>query len=415
MLKRILTQNLGWHSVEVSDGIEALAALSSKRFDLLLLDLEMPVFNGAEVLEVLRESPTLRDLPVVIVSQERRREIIMPLMEYNVAGYLLKPLRVELVTAKLEGLGLKEAAHYGKRDDTAARYVSRGSPALLIDGNLDYRHFFTAEAGRFGPVRDADSSAAGLALFRENPVDVVFVGTKLGVMRADMLVRKLRDAAGDRRIRVVGVIEGTNGTAPTFARRAEDKLEAGWDDRMVRTFVPSLFALEFGRFVLPTGSVAGVTELLPEFRRATASAVEQVFGMMLGSAVEAIHGPIEMTVALHSTITMDLDDRFRVSVIVQLSEAAVDEINGVLIGPDATSADRVATASELVNLVAGRLHAHAGEKKVKSVCSLPETVAHTVFEPPPRVAPEKGQIVFFRSTAGSSPFAVTLLMDAIAH
>jgi two-component system chemotaxis response regulator CheY len=415
VLKRILTQNLGWNGVEATDGIDALAKLSGSGFDLLLLDLDMPSFSGFEVLEVLRASSKHRDLPVVIVSQERRREIILKLKEHNVAGYLLKPLRAEQVAVKLNSLGLKATAHYGTRGEVSSLYVSPDEPALLIDGNLDYRHFFTSEAERYGPIRTADSAAAGLAAFRESPVNVVFVGTKLGVMGAEMLVKKLRDTAGERRVRIVGVIEGANGHQPTFARRAEDRVNAGWDDKMTRTFVPGVFASEFQRFVLRTGPVAMFTKVLPEFRLASASAVEQVFGMMLGSEVTPVQGPFEMTVALQSTIKMDLAGQFRVAVIVQLSEPAVDAINSVLIGPDASAADRAATASELVNLVAGRLHAHAGDREVSSVCSLPDTVTHGVFQPLPELSADEGHVMKFRTADSNAPFAVTLHIEQLTN
>ncbi|MFN7980630.1 MAG: response regulator [Vicinamibacterales bacterium] len=413
VLKRILTQNLGWTAVETGDGVEALDILSSKRFDLLLLDLEMPQCDGFEVLEVLRASPKLQDLPVVIVSQERRREIIVRLTEYNVAGYLLKPLRAEHVAARLSGLNLKATAHYGVRGEIAELCLTPDNPAMLIDGNLDFRHFFITEAERYGPVRGAESAAAGLAQFRQSPVELVFVGTKLGVMGAEMLVRKLRDASGDRRVRIISVVEGANGQVHTFTRRAEDRVQAGWDDQMTRTFVPSVFATEIQRFVRRTGAVAAFTKLLPEFRLASASAVEQVFGMMLGAEVETLYEPVDITVALQSTITMDLADQFKVSVIVQLSEAAVDEVNMVLIGEDASAGDRAATASELVNLTAGRLHAHAGDKEVKSVCSLPETITFGTFQPLPELPPEQGHIMRFRTSGGKAPFAVTLKIEAL--
>ena len=413
VLKRILTQTLGWNSTECNDGVEALDLLSSKPFDLLLIDLEMPQCDGFEVLEVLRASSKLRDLPVVIVSHERRRDVILRLTEFNVAGYFLKPLRAEHVAARLAGLGLKATAHYGIRGEVSELCVSAEHPAMLIDGNLDFRHFFVTEAERYGPVRVADSAAAGLAQFRASPVDVVFVGTKLGIMGGEMLVRKLRDAAGDRHVRIVSVIEGANGASHTFTRRAEDRVHARWDDQMTRTFVPAVFAQEFQRFVHSTGPVAAFTKTLPEFRLASASAVEQVFGKMLGSEVETVHDALEMTVALQSTIVLELADAFSVSVVVQLSEAAVDEVNGVLIGPDASNGDRVATASELVNLIAGRLQAHAGEKSVKCVCSLPETVTFAVPNPLPELPSELGHVIRFRTSGGKTPFAVTLKIETL--
>lgn len=406
VLRRILAQNLGWSVSESGDGVDALSQLSKRHFDLLLLDLEMPAFSGFEVLEVLRESESLKDLPVVIVSQERRREVIMRLREQHVAGYLLKPIRAEQVADRLANLKLRPSSRSNHIGEVASLHISTESPAILADGNLDYRHFFASEAERFGPIRLAESAASALAQYRKSPVDMVFVGTKLGVMGAEMLLRKLREAAADRPVRIVAIVD---------SQKAKDEaLKLGFDDTMGRSFVPSAFSADIRRFVKPSGPVAVIGQLLPEFYNAALSGVDQVFGMMLGSEVESIHdaGP-EIAVALQSTIVMELEERFEVAVTVYVSEAIVDEVNNILIGPDASDADRIATTSELVNLVAGRLHAHAGENSVKSVCSLPNTVTHAVFQPLAPVGEDQGYLLRFQTKDSKAPFAVSLVMTAL--
>lgn len=51
-----------------ADGREAIEALDEHRPGLIFLDLLMPGMNGKEVLQVLREKPGLRDIPVVVVT-----------------------------------------------------------------------------------------------------------------------------------------------------------------------------------------------------------------------------------------------------------------------------------------------------------------------------------------------------------
>lgn len=405
VLKRILAQNLGWNVAESGDGVDALSQLSRRRFDLLLLDLEMPAFSGFEVLEVLRESESLREMPVVIVSQERRREIIMRLREQHVAGYLLKPIRAEQVADRLANLRLKPMMHNGHRGEISSLHVSPDSPSILVDGNLDYRHFFAAEAERFGPVRVAESAASAVAQFRKSPVDVVFIGSKLGVMGPEMMVRKLREAASDRPVRIVCIV--------TDAKAKEEAGRLGCDDTMVRTFVPSVFATEFRRFVKPSGPVAVLQQMLPEFKNAALSSIDQVFGMMLGAETEHVQDTAEMSIALQSTINLELDERLEVAVTVHVTEAIVDEVNGILIGPDSTDADRIATTAELVNLVAGRLHAHAGENGCKSMCTLPETVTHGTFQPLAEVSEDCGFLLRFRTRESKAPFAISLIVKVL--
>lgn len=405
VLRRILAQNLGWSVAESSDGVDALQQLSRKRFDLLLLDLEMPSFSGFEVLEVLRESDSLKDLPVVVVSQERRREIIMRLREQHIAGYLLKPIRAEQVADRLASLKLKARGHSGNRGDISSLHVAPENPGILAEGNLDYRHFFCVEAERHGPIRVADSAASALAQYRKAPVDVVFIGSKLGVMNADMLIRKLREASTDRPVRIVGIVDNEK------AKLEQAKL--GFDDFMLRSFVPNVFTAEFRQFTRPSGPVAALGQLLPEFQNAATSSVHQVFGMMLGSEVEASTDGGELSVALQSTITMELEERLQVAVTVHLSEALVDEVNNILIGPEAGEADRIATVGELVNLVAGRLHAHSGENSVKSVCSLPDTSVNNPFEPLSEMPDNKGFVFRFHTKDSKAAFAISLAVTSL--
>jgi len=60
---------LGYHDIQVSvaaTGAEALAAITEEPFDCMVLDLRLPDMSGFEVLERLRDTPSLNDLPVVV-------------------------------------------------------------------------------------------------------------------------------------------------------------------------------------------------------------------------------------------------------------------------------------------------------------------------------------------------------------
>jgi len=405
VLRRILAQNLGWNVVESGDGVDALSQLSRRRFDLLLLDLEMPALSGFEVLEVLRESESLREIPVVIVSQERRPEVIMRLREQHVAGYLLKPIHAEQVADRLANLRLKPRVHTGQRGDISNLHLSRGAPSILVDGNLDYRQFFLAEAERFGPVRVAESAASAVAQFRKSPVDVVFIGTQLGVMNVETMVRKLREAAGDRPVRVVCIVNDAK------AKEEADRL--GCDDTMVRTMVPSVFTSEFSRFVKPSGPVAVLQQMLPEFKNAAMHSTDQVFGMMLGAETELLQEPATMSVALQSTITIELDERVAVAATVHVTEAFVDEVNRILLGHDSTDAERIAATSEMVSRAVRRLRAHASENGCKSVCTLPATVTHGTFQLLDDVGEERGFLLRFHRRESTALCALSLVVKLL--
>lgn len=62
---------------------------------LILLDLNMPRMNGIEFLEQLRANLTLRHLPVVVLTTSDTERDVVNAYNFNVAGYLLKPMTLE--------------------------------------------------------------------------------------------------------------------------------------------------------------------------------------------------------------------------------------------------------------------------------------------------------------------------------
>jgi DNA-binding response OmpR family regulator len=86
-------QEQGYAVFSARDGKEALAALlqSPDRFDLAILDLEMPEKTGVEVLEGLRAAPAAPSLPVLaLTGHEFDQERFQRLRELGAAGYISK-------------------------------------------------------------------------------------------------------------------------------------------------------------------------------------------------------------------------------------------------------------------------------------------------------------------------------------
>lgn len=76
----------------VNSGLNALKYLGSHKPDLILLDYEMPVCNGKQVLQMIRSDTECGDIPVIFLTSNNDRNTIIDIMPLNVAGYLLKTL-----------------------------------------------------------------------------------------------------------------------------------------------------------------------------------------------------------------------------------------------------------------------------------------------------------------------------------
>ncbi|MGN1179720.1 MAG: response regulator [Suilimivivens sp.] len=73
-------------------GAIALKFLENKKTDLIILDYEMPVENGAQVLEKIRKNEATAQLPVIFLTGINDRDKIKKVLELKPQGYLLKPI-----------------------------------------------------------------------------------------------------------------------------------------------------------------------------------------------------------------------------------------------------------------------------------------------------------------------------------
>ena len=80
----------GYVVTAVSNGIEALKALSKDKPDLILLDLVMPVMDGFKVLQALNGDEKLKEIPVVVFTAKGATEEIGKAVAAGAVDYLVK-------------------------------------------------------------------------------------------------------------------------------------------------------------------------------------------------------------------------------------------------------------------------------------------------------------------------------------
>lgn len=106
ILARTLRE-LGYEIGEASDGKEALAVLDKEpdRYKLVLVDWNMPVMNGLELLEELRRRPQYASILVVMVTTETELGHMARALEAGANEYVMKPFTRDILVSKLEMVG----------------------------------------------------------------------------------------------------------------------------------------------------------------------------------------------------------------------------------------------------------------------------------------------------------------------
>jgi two-component system chemotaxis response regulator CheY len=109
---RSLLKESGYGNVdEAEDGAMALQMLKAGKYDFVISDINMPNMNGFEMLRQIRAQPNLKELPVLMVTAEAKKEDIINAAQIGASGYIVKPFTKAVLEEKLTKIISKMQAH----------------------------------------------------------------------------------------------------------------------------------------------------------------------------------------------------------------------------------------------------------------------------------------------------------------
>ena len=85
-----------------NSGAMAIKYLSTNRPDLVLLDYEMPIVDGKQVLGMIRSETEFSDIPVIFLTSKGDKESVMQVMDLKPDGYLLKTMPPEQIKKSVD-------------------------------------------------------------------------------------------------------------------------------------------------------------------------------------------------------------------------------------------------------------------------------------------------------------------------
>ncbi len=107
-LRKILLP-CGFEVVEARNGREGLDRVREQPVDLVLLDWNMPVMNGLELLQHIRREPGVGSPCVMMVTSENDLKEVAQALETGANEYVMKPFTPEIILDKLALLGFPVA------------------------------------------------------------------------------------------------------------------------------------------------------------------------------------------------------------------------------------------------------------------------------------------------------------------
>lgn len=99
---RNLLKELGFvNGDEAEDGAVALRKLQEGGFDFIVSDWNMPNMDGLTMLQNVRANEALKNIPVLMVTAEAKKENIVAAAQAGASGYIVKPFTAAVLEEKL--------------------------------------------------------------------------------------------------------------------------------------------------------------------------------------------------------------------------------------------------------------------------------------------------------------------------
>ncbi|MBE5851452.1 MAG: response regulator [Lachnospiraceae bacterium] len=91
-----------------NSGITAIKSITKMKPDLLLLDYEMPIVDGKQIMQMLRSEIEFADIPIIFLTGKGDRATVMEVMALRPDGYLLKSMRPDEIVQAIDDFFAKQ-------------------------------------------------------------------------------------------------------------------------------------------------------------------------------------------------------------------------------------------------------------------------------------------------------------------
>lgn len=126
-------QRDGHDIMHARHGREALDLLDNVRIDLILLDVMMPVMDGIQTLEAIRQDPRHRHIPVIMITAVHETESAVTCIEHGADDYIHKPFNPSLLRARVNASLDRKRCH----DAQQRRFSATEQHNQLLQGRVN--------------------------------------------------------------------------------------------------------------------------------------------------------------------------------------------------------------------------------------------------------------------------------------
>jgi hypothetical protein len=248
---------------------------------------------------------------------------------------------------------------------------------MIIDGDADFRHFFSTVFQTKCKTQEAKTVAQALKLCQGQMPTVVFIGDDVGIMTRESFVKKAREDTRMATAKFVAVV--------AKSQVADANPNGLYDLVVARSFVPDVFFRQVSHLFEAETFLKRFVEAHPSSRLSLITATEQVFGMMIAEEVAAAVSPAPLLSSGETAAGVCLplqvpSDGVTLTLSLRASAATSRLVTARMIGAepaDVPDEDANCGLLEIANVIGGRLQNNLNEHGLPTQIGLPRALDAT--------------------------------------
>ena len=225
-------ESWGMKPVAVESGIEALDLLKSgKKFNLAIIDMQMPEMDGIDLAKEIRKIPNGKDLPFIMLTSLGKRKEDSEAIEKYFSAYLLKPIKQSQLYSAIISVVERRKTNdrFKKREVLIDSEMAEKTPLriLLAEDNIINQKVATRILQKMGYRADVvGNGAEAVKAVQDVSYDVVLMDVQMPVMDGFEATRQI--CKNDTRPQIIAM------TANAMKGDREKCLEAGMDNYIAK-------------------------------------------------------------------------------------------------------------------------------------------------------------------------------------
>lgn len=194
----------GYLTRALGSGRKALELMTLEKFDVVLLDINMPGIDGIQVLEQIKSNKATNDIPVMMITAEHDNETVLKCIKLGAADYIKKPVEPALLRSRLWRCLQKHKGFTGAEPSQLPDKKKTKARILIVDDDEMLRsivqHRLVAEEHT---VFQAQNGKEALEILDNNQIDLILLDVVMPELDGFQTLKNIKACNKNRHIPVI--------------------------------------------------------------------------------------------------------------------------------------------------------------------------------------------------------------------